>query len=282
MKSKTLMCLTAITVFGALAIPIRLAAQDQQNKKRPHYMVTDLGTLGGTFSEAHGLNNGGSAAGQSLLPGDVALHAFVWPKGIMTDLGTLGGPDSLVNVGNHTVSERGWVVGYSEISVADPNGEDFCTLGTHLVCLPFVWENGRMTALPTLGGTNGQALGINNRGQIVGEAEGPNPDPCSPFALEVKAVVWRNGQIERVLAPFGGSAALAMAINDNGDAVGLSGCNTGTSFAVLGGTENRSTSGVWEAHLATFLSTSTIKVMWWGNPTCPVTRSTTRFSGKTV
>lgn len=37
-------------------------------------------------------------------------------------------------------------------------------------CLLF-WKNGVMTALPTLGGTNGGASQINARGQIVGVAE---------------------------------------------------------------------------------------------------------------
>jgi probable HAF family extracellular repeat protein len=180
------------------------------------------------------LNNRGSVAGQSFLPNG-ALHAFFWQKGVMTDLGTLGGPDSFVNVANHTVNEKNVVAGYSETSTPDPNAENFCNpfFANGLVCLAFAWENGVMTALPTLGGTNGQAWGINNRGQIVGQAEGPDPAPCSPFALQVSAVVWRNGQIEQVLPPFGGSAAIATAINDNGEVVGLSGCNTGTFYAVL-------------------------------------------------
>ena len=173
-------------------------------------------------------------AGQSFLSNG-GLHAFFWRKGIMTDLGTLGGPDSFVNVANHTVSSTGIVLGYSETSISDPNQENFCNVNftKNLVCLPFVWENGVMTSLPTLGGTNGQALGINDRGQIAGQAEGPNFDSCSPFALEVKAVIWREGQIQQVLAPFGGSAAVANAINDNGDAVGIAGCITGNLYAVL-------------------------------------------------
>jgi probable HAF family extracellular repeat protein len=167
----------------------------------------------------------------STTTGDTALDAFLWSKGVITDLGSLGGPISLTFT---KPNERGEVAGYSNTSAPDPNGEDFCNgLGTFLICLPFVWEKGVMTALPTLGGTNGQALGINNRGQIVGEAETPNVDPCSPFALQVEAVVWRDHQIEQVLPPLGGTVAVANAINDNGDAVGLSGCITGNVYAVL-------------------------------------------------
>ena len=232
-------CFATIALLATpIAIPLKCVAQEPQwGAQQLHYRLEVLGTLGNpSDSEAHGLNNRDSVAGQSFLPDD-ALHAFFWRKGVTTDLDTLGGPDSFVNVANHTVNERDVVVGYSETPTPDPNAENFCnsnpTFAHNLVCLPFAWENGVMTPLPTLGGTNGQALGINNRNQIVGQAEGPNPDPCSPFALQVSAVVWRNGQIEQVLFPFGGTAAVAAAINDEGDAVGLSGCNTSTFYPVL-------------------------------------------------
>jgi probable HAF family extracellular repeat protein len=90
-----------------------------------------------------------------------------------------------------------------------------------------------MTALPLLGGNNGQAAGINNRGQIVGVVETPNPDPCSIFFLQVEAVIWENGQIQE-LPPFPGDPdGNAFAINDKGEAVGASGCATGNIRAVL-------------------------------------------------
>src|SRR5438552_8979316 len=54
MKSRTLMFVTAITLFAALAIPVRLAGQEQ-NQKPPH-SVADLGTRG-TFGEAKALPN---------------------------------------------------------------------------------------------------------------------------------------------------------------------------------------------------------------------------------
>lgn len=238
MKSRFLALLTAIALSAELAIPVHLAAQDKKDHQNPaRYSLKVLGAFGNTFdSEAHGLNNRGSVAGQSFLSGNVVLHAFFWRKGVMTDLGTLGGPDSFVPVGNHTVNDSDLVVGYSETSDQDPNGENFCNpaFTNGLVCRAFAWQGGVMAPLPTLGGTNGSAAGINNRGQIVGLAEGPNQDPCSPFALQVSAVVWRNDEIEQVLPPLGGSAATASAINDNGDAVGQAGCvATGTFLAVL-------------------------------------------------
>jgi probable HAF family extracellular repeat protein len=85
-----------------------------------------------------------------------------------------------------------------------------------------------------LGGNNGQAAGINNRGQIVGVVETPNPDPCSIFFLQVEAVIWENGQIQE-LPPFPGDPdAFANAINDKGQVVGASGCvTTNITRAVL-------------------------------------------------
>jgi probable HAF family extracellular repeat protein len=51
------------------------------------YTVKDLGTLGGTFSNAFGINNKGDVVGHATLKGDTALHAFLWRKEVMTDLG---------------------------------------------------------------------------------------------------------------------------------------------------------------------------------------------------
>ena len=86
-----------------------------------------------------------------------------------------------------------------------------------------------LTALPTLGGNNGIPTEINNRGQVVGVAENTTPDATCvpPFFLQLGAVVWQNGHAQE-LPPFPGDPdAVALGINDKGQAVGWSGPCTG-------------------------------------------------------
>jgi probable HAF family extracellular repeat protein len=241
MKSRILTCITAMTLFAALVVPVRLrvAAQEQpQTNQLPRYTITDLGTLGGTFSEAVGVNDTGSLAGFSTPPGDAVVHAFLWQKGVMTDLGTLGGPNSVAPEAEPQPNDRRQVVGVSDTSTPDPNGEDFCFFGTHLICLPFVWENGVLAALPTLGGNNGVAWQINNQGQVPGSAENATPDPsCATFLmsgaieLESKPVIWENGKIQELPTISGDLDGTADAINDSGQAVGNTGnCVLGIPF----------------------------------------------------
>jgi len=120
MKSRTLSCITAMTLSAALVAPLQLAAQHTR------YTVTDLGTLGGTASFAEGINNRGSVEGVSTLLGDFVQHAFLWRKGVMTDLGTLGGPNSLAD---SRPSDSDKVGGGADTSTPDPLGEDFCFFG---------------------------------------------------------------------------------------------------------------------------------------------------------
>jgi probable HAF family extracellular repeat protein len=215
-----LTCIAAITLFAAVAIPIQLTAQGQ-NQQPPRYTVTDLGTFGGAFSNAFGISNKGSVVGWGELADDAdSVHAFLWRKGLMTDLGNFGGRVSVAN----TVNEADEVAGFAETSVSDASGEDFCGTGDFLICLPFLWQHGVMTPLPTLGGSNGVATGINNRGQMVGFAETATPDPsCSGSqVLRLKPVLWEKGKVQELPTVPGFPIGAAFAINDKGEVVGVS------------------------------------------------------------
>jgi probable HAF family extracellular repeat protein len=227
MNSPKLILITVIALLAALGTSVRLAAQEQQghSKKLPRYRVIDLGTVGGTLSDALGVNNKGWVTGWSSLPGDAILHAVLWRKGVRTDLGTLGGPNSSTFT-NSSVNARGEIVGAAESSAPDPLAENFflCGFGDGLLCLPFLWQDGAMTPLPTLGGNNGLAFAVNDRGDVVGTAENNTPDTTciAPQALHFRPVIWEGGEIRELPTVSGDPDGVAFAINNRGEVVGVS------------------------------------------------------------
>ncbi len=128
------------------------------------YTVQDLGVQQpDNLGMAMGLNNsGGSLIMDQLLDHFTLSTLYPAVKGtvriskgdVNLELGTLGGENSSINWNG--INDPGQAVGMSETSVPDPNGEDVCLFGTHLTCSPFVWQNGTMVALPTVGGNNGR------------------------------------------------------------------------------------------------------------------------------
>jgi len=236
MKSRILTCITAMTLFAALAVPVRLAAQGTQQKadKTQYYTVQDLGTLGGTFSLAGGLSNSGWVEGYSYLSDDTTTHAVLWRKGVITDLGTLGGTSSDAA---YRPSNSGNAGGGSDTSTADPYAEDFCGHGTGLICLPFLWwkDMKKMIPLPTLGGNNGWAAGVNDQNEVAGVAENTTEEPTCAGTSQVwqfKPVIWTWGWVHKLPTFPGDPVGMAYAINSWGEATGWSG-NCTTDFHAL-------------------------------------------------
>jgi probable HAF family extracellular repeat protein len=213
---------TVLTSIAAGSLLATLAAA------QPRYSITDLGTVGGTPGQPYLITNNGLVAGAAITSG--SMHAVLWYKARKMDIGApgLGGPNSAA----FGVNQHGQIVGQAETSVA--NGEDFCGFNFYgfpssTACLPFVWQNGMMAKLPTLGGANGFANSINNRGEVAGLAETTIKDPVPGCPVsQFKPVIWRRGAIQELQTYPGDTDGVAAAINDNGQAVGASG--TCTSF----------------------------------------------------
>ena len=209
------------------------------------YKVTDLGTeKGDILGCAMSLNNEGwtEVMAQNLPPGEqdsllgmlLSSRIFIDIDGFKLDLGTLGGTNTSSNWGE--INDFGETVGFSETAVLDPNGEDICGIGTHLTCRPFLWQLGHMSALPTLGGNNGEASAINTRGQIVGFAENGALDTTCPAGTTNNRValpaMWEKGTAKALPLVSGDVDGFAFWINDQGQAVGYSGnCTTATHGA---------------------------------------------------
>jgi probable HAF family extracellular repeat protein len=169
-----------------------------------HGVMTDLGSLpGDDHSEAHAISDAGHVVGESSRSYPEGLpHAFLWKNSRMVGLGTLPGKTWSVATG---INARGQVVGTSGNASANPQMPRVNTRG-------FLWQDGRMTPLPTLGGAESYAKDINAAGQIAGGAQ--------TTSGEWHAVIWQKGTVTD-LGPGG-----ATLINNGGVVVGRDGSET--------------------------------------------------------
>jgi probable HAF family extracellular repeat protein len=187
--------------------------------------IVNLGTLGGSQSNANAVNDRGQVVGGALnripcvsgfcstfsstflfYPGTTETHAFRWTEAEgMQDLGTLGGPDS--NAG--MINRHGQIVGESFTSFIPNPSSGAPPLD------PFLWENGTMTDLGGLGGTSGAPTWLNNRGQVVGGSNLSGDATMEPF-------LWSKTAGMRNLGSLGGNFGFANWINDAGEVVGQS------------------------------------------------------------
>jgi probable HAF family extracellular repeat protein len=204
--------------------------------------LKDLGTLpGGDFSYAEGINNLGQIAGVSendrLDPasGNPEFHAVLWENGVIKDLGTLGGTSSFAG----SINDRGQIMGVSLNDIPDP----FSVVGlgsttTLTQTRGFLWQDGKMHDLGTLGGPDTFAIFLNHRGQVAGMSYTSDvPDPNSGFP-PMDPFLWENGKITDLgnfggTSPFGLFSGFISGLNDEGQVTGtmtLPGDQTSRAF----------------------------------------------------
>ena len=172
--------------------------------------LQNLGTLGGSYSRAYGVNYAGQAVGWASTSGNHS-HAFLYSaSGTMQDLGTLPGAISSVAFG---INDKSQVVGYSLIS--GPNtGDAFLSNGS-----------GPMQDLGKLpGAASSVAYAINNSGQIVGGSGTIVGAPLpGGFVLGHAFLYEGNGPMQDLGTLPGQSHSTAFGINNSGVIVGTSG-----------------------------------------------------------
>jgi len=194
------------------------------------YTITDLGSLGFGESEPSAINATGQVTGYSYLAKLIPTpecppvygntkktcvehpwHAFSYSNGQMTDLGTVGGGD--FSEGS-AINRSGWVAG---VSATKNGGGD-----------AFLWNGQKMLDLgqqAPLNGSNSEANGINDSGQVVGQY-GTNPG---------HAFLYSSGTLAGLPEPgfTGGSGCAASAINNTGQIAGACTDTSGNYHLVL-------------------------------------------------
>ena len=223
--------LSSIATAGLLATAVMA---------QPRYSILDLGTLqGGNSSSANYLTDNRLVGGNASDAKGTQQAVFWWGP-FMVNLGAPG-----LNSGIFGFNANGQFAITSETSTKDPNNENFCAYGTSLACLAFRWQQGVLTALPTLGGANATIGNINSKGEIPGAAENSTRDPncpttpsvsgTGPQVLDFQAVVWgpQSGDIRELKPLAGDTVGIALWINDNSQAVGASGTCATTALPPL-------------------------------------------------
>jgi probable HAF family extracellular repeat protein len=214
------------------------------------------GSLGGCCDLARSINDLGVVGGEARLPGDSITHAVVWENGVIRDVHSLAGgntfPWDLTNsglmVGQWNTSDAGFawssaggmqvlagLDGPGDIPIgANDNGQIvgwYNRLQTGGPLKAFLWENGAIRDLGTLGGLSSVAFAIDNSGKVVGRSD---VSTTKQRGSVFHAFVWTAAEGMRDLGSITSRQwAQAMALNVTGLVVGETWLQRGFERATL-------------------------------------------------
>ena len=209
----------------------------------------------------------GFVAGQSLdnlldlFTGSPAPLAVLWKDGKIVNLGTFGGNQS----GAGAVNSHGEVVGAALNLTTDPFPSrrpyfDFFFFGNGTESHAFLWRDGTMQDLGTLGGPDSAAFLVNQQGQVAGASDVDFNVNAVTGGPTVHPFLWEHGKMLDLVADappemFGGTFGIAAWLNERGQVLGtmnLTGDTTWHSFlwdkgvvADLGTLGGINTTGQW-------------------------------------
>jgi probable HAF family extracellular repeat protein len=196
-------------------------------------VLTNLGAIPGpnNCSEPFSVNDRGVIVGASEngeidpLTGGNVTRAVLWKDGKIEDLGSLGGNQNLA----FWINNHGQVVGWGSNNIPDPFSMiDSLFFGTAngTQTRAFLWEQGKIRDLGTLGGDDAVAGFINERGEVAGTSYTstiPNPimgvPPADPFLWEPPTAQFPEGRMID-LGGFGGANGFSNALNNRGQVIG--------------------------------------------------------------
>jgi probable HAF family extracellular repeat protein len=214
------------------------------------YLWSEPGTIqvlpgvpGADRNDAYGINNHGQIVGESGGSNLQAWYPVVWDHGTLYNLGIPPGDwgtsasainDSGVIVGTTTtfgfalIRAVAWydrqltilpslpAAAFTQATAINDQGQivGMSGLDAFVHYHAVIWDRGSITDLGTLGGDGSQAWGINNKSQVVGQAQ--------TTSGEWHAAVWENGTVTD-LGSFGSDPwAIAVGVNSHGQIVGVS------------------------------------------------------------